>query len=291
MNHFTIKDIENLSGIKAHTLRVWEQRYNICLPQRKNSNHRFYNSDDLKNILKVSYLYHRGLKISKIAAYDIPSLNKIAEDYFKVDETNNHYISRLVEASIDFDEIKFEQVFGEAVSNYGIAVTIADIIYPYLDRIGLLWLTDHVIPAQEHFSSNLINRKIIYAIDSLKNVVKDNGRQILLFAPEKEYHEIPLLLLHYWLKKNGHQVIYFGVDAKLAQLKYYIKHREVSHLYFHLITNLTSLSPDEYIRKLVNEFPGKKIVASGPFVKHVEKSHDNVRLLRARDEVMTFVEE
>ncbi|HEX8334679.1 MAG TPA: MerR family transcriptional regulator [Segetibacter sp.] len=290
MNYFTIKDIENLSGIKAHTFRVWEQRYNICIPQRKDSNHRFYDSNDLKNILKISYLYHQGLKISRIAGYSVDEMNNAAETYFKLDKTKEHYISRLLEASIDFDEVKFENVFNEALAQNGIEVTIADIIYPYLERVGLLWLTDHVIPAQEHFTSNLINRKIILAIDKLEYHPKDNGRQIILFAPQKEHHEIPVLLLHFLLKKNGHQVIYFGVNANVSHLKYYTDEKPVTHLYFHMITNLTSQTPDEYVSMLVKEFPGKEIVISGPVANEVAVQFKNVRLLKSRGEVMKFIE-
>jgi DNA-binding transcriptional MerR regulator len=291
MNHFTIKDIENLSGIKAHTLRIWEQRYNICIPQRKESNHRFYDANDLKNVLKISYLYHRGLKISKIAKYETGDINRIAEAYFKLDRTSEHFINRLVEASVDFDEMQFESVFKEAEELNGIEITITDIIYPYLERIGVLWLTDHVIPAQEHFTSNLINRKIIFGIDKLKTVSKPNPRQILLFAPEKEHHEIPLLLLHFLLKKNGDQVIYFGPNASFGQMKYYMSKRPVTHLYFHMITNLTSQSGEEYIAKLIKEFPVTKIVASGLFVKNLNRDIENVRLLKSREEVVKFAEE
>jgi DNA-binding transcriptional MerR regulator len=291
MNYFTIRDIENLSGIKAHTLRVWEQRYKICIPKRKDSNHRFYDSDDLKSILKISYLYHRGLKISKIAGYDVPEMNRVAEANFKLDKTNEHYISRLLEASIDFDETKFENVFNEALIQNGIEVTMADIVYPYLERVGLLWLTDHVIPAQEHFTSNLINRKIVLAIDKIACTPKNNSKQIILFAPQKEHHEIPLLLLHFLLKKNGHHVIYFGVNAKVSHVKYYTDHKPITHLYFHMITNLTSQTSKEYIAMLVSEFPGKEIVISGPFVNELPDQYQNVRLLKSREEVMKFVRE
>jgi DNA-binding transcriptional MerR regulator len=291
MNRFSIKDIENLSGIKAHTLRVWEQRYNICIPKRKESNHRFYDSDDLKSILKVSYLYHRGLKISKIAKFDTQHLNSVAETHFKLDLTNEHFISRLVDASIDLDEVRFEVIFQEALLLNGLEVTISNIIYPYLERIGVLWLTDNVIPAQEHFTSNIINRKIILAIDRLPNRTNASSKTILLFAPEKEHHEIPLLFLHYLLKKNGNHVIYFGVNTKLDNIKQYTDLKPVSHLHLHLITNLTSQSAGEYIDKLTEVFPGKKIVISGPFCNEAINTYNDVRLLKSRDEVMSYVQE
>lgn len=291
MNHFSIRDIENLSGIKAHTLRIWEQRYNICLPKRKESNHRFYDSEDLKSILKFSYLYHRGIKISKLAKFINTDLNGTAEAHFKMDNSNEHFVTRLAEASIDFDELKFEEVFNEAVSLHGMEVTVTDIIYPYLEKIGLLWLTDHVIPAQEHFTSNLINRKIIAAIDALEKNFKHDAKQIVLFAPEKEHHEIPLLLLHFLWKKNGHRVIYFGVNTTIKRMKLYIDEKPATHLHFHLITNLTSQTPDEYLATLSEEFPTKQIVVSGPVAGDVTGSYRNVTLLKSREEVLSFVEE
>ncbi len=113
---------------------------------------------------------------------------------------------------------------------------------------------------------------------------------IILFAPEKEHHEIPLLLLHFLLKKNGHNVIYFGTNIKVNQLKYYTAQKQVSHLYFHLITNLTNQNPDEYVSKLSKEFPDKQIVVSGPFANDVTVKPGNVQLLKSKNEVMKFVE-
>src|SRR5919112_3696975 len=193
MNQFSIKDIENLSGIKAHTLRIWEQRYNILIPKRKDSNHRFYDDQDLKQLLKIAYLYHKGIKISKIASLKNDDLNNAAQKLFSSDTTYANYINDLIESSLDFDEERFEQSFEQALEKEGIENVMLKVIYPYLEKVGMLWLTDHVIPAQEHFTSNLINRKIIRAIDALPNIYKEGKKSVLLFAPPKEYHEIPLL--------------------------------------------------------------------------------------------------
>jgi hypothetical protein len=192
---------------------------------------------------------------------------------------------------LDFDEVKFETTFQEALLQNGIEGATVNVIYPYQERIGVLWLTDHVIPAQEHFTSSLINRKILLAIDQLNNQPKPNCKHILLFAPEKEHHEIPLLFLQYLLKKNGHKVIYFGVNAKVEHLKIYVDQKPVSHLHFNLITNLTSQSVEDYIRVLVANFPGVQISISGPLANEVTEHFDNVRSLKTREGVMTFIEE
>ena len=200
MNHFTIKDIENLSGIKAHTLRIWEQRYQLFIPKRKESKHRYYDNEDLKHILRISQLYHNGVKISKIAQLPASSIRSMAMEQYIGKQNADAYIHRLIEASIDFDEERFEELFEQALKQFGLEVTIIDVMYAFLERIGLLWLTDHVIPAQEHFASNIIKRKIISALDALKTKPSPSSGTYVLFTPEGEQHEIPLLLNHYLMK-------------------------------------------------------------------------------------------
>src|SRR3954451_802666 len=153
MNQFTIKDIENLSGIKAHTWRIWEQRYGLGIPQRKDSNHRFYDNDNLKQILRISYLYHSGLKISKIASLGEEQIKAITEDRLLKGNGYEYYVKEFLEASIDLDEEKFERTFQEALNQMPVEEVVINILYPFQNRVGVLWLTDHVIPAQEHFTS------------------------------------------------------------------------------------------------------------------------------------------
>ena len=291
MNKFSIKDIENLSGIKAHTLRIWEQRYSILIPKRKDSNHRFYDDDDLKHLLRIAYLYHHGIKISKIARLKIDELRQTALNISVSDTTYNHFINQLLEASLDFDEIKFEEVFEQAIQKEGIENVILNIIYPYMEKVGLLWLTDHVIPAQEHFTSNLINRKIIRAIDELPYEYSRGKKDILLFTPPKEHHEIPLLFIQYLLRKNGNKVTYYGTNISIADMKPYCDALPVTHLHFHLLTNLTSLNMNEYVIRLHQAFPDKQIVASGPKTKEVTINLPNVRLLRSMDELLSYTNE
>lgn len=288
MNQFSIKDIENLSGIKAHTLRIWEQRYNILIPKRKDSNHRFYDDQDLKYLLRIAYLYHRGIKISKIAKLKNEELNKVTFENFSTDTSFNNYINLLIEASLDFDEEKFEEVIESALQKEGIETVMLKVIYPYLEKIGVLWLTDHVIPAQEHFTSNLINRKIIIAIDALPKAYKPNHKTVMLFAPPKEHHEIPLLFIQYLLKKNGHKVIYYGTNVSVKDLQEYCSLMPVTHLHFHLITNLTSLHLNEYVAKVNELCPGKTIVVSGPKAKEVTLNVPYVKLLKSMSELIAY---
>lgn len=291
MNRFTIKDIENLSGIKAHTWRVWEQRYRIGIAQRKESNHRFFDNDNLKQILRISYLYHSGIKISKIAALELEEIN--AMTLLKLPKENEYefYIKELIEASIDLDEERFELTFDEALKKMGVEVVILNIIYPFQEKIGVLWLTDHLIPAQEHFTSNIIIKKLAVAIDNLPFVRSTEKGEILLFTPERERHEIPLLFIHYLLKKSRNKVIYFGSNTALQCIKTYAQSRSFTCLYFHLVTNLTNILPDEYLQKISECFADKKIIMSGIQVQQVTQIPENVRLLKSMNEIVNFTYE
>ena len=291
MNRFTIKDIENLSAIKAHTWRIWEQRYNIAIPQRKESNHRFYDNENLKQILRISYLYRSGIKISKIAKLTPEEMKQMALRNLSKDDTNEFYIKEMIEASLDFDEERFERNFIEAINGLGIEETIINVFYSYQERIGMLWLTDHVIPAQEHFTSNIIRQKIIAAIDRLGPLFATENSPIALYTPEEEHHEIPLLFIHYLLKKNGNKAIYFGKNISLRVLKGYSENVNITRLLFHLVTNLTNKEPDKYVRQVSKQFPHTQIIMSGSHVQYVTEVPDNVRLLRSMNEILAFTKE
>ena len=291
MNQFTIKDIENLSGIKAHTWRIWEQRYRLGIPQRKDSNHRFYDNENLKQILRISYLYHSGIKVSKIALLNGDELRLKALEALPVENGNEYYIKELLEASIDLNEERFERTFQEALSRIGAEETMLKIMYPFQDKIGVLWLTDHVIPAQEHFTSNIIRRKLSVAIDSLPQVKETTKKEILLFTPEKEHHELPLQFIHYLLKKNQNRVIYFGSNVCLENIDTYQKNKSFKYLLFHMVTNLTNKHAWDYVKEISALFPEKEIYMSGTLVLQVTEVPANVHLLRSMDEIVRFSEE
>lgn len=290
MNQFTIKDIENLSGIKAHTWRIWEQRYGIGIAQRKESNHRFFDNDNLKQVLRISYLYNSGIKISKIATLEPEEINAMALSKLQKENENEFYIKELIEASVDVDEERFEQMFSEAVGKMGIEATILQVLNPFQEKIGVLWLTNHIIPAQEHFTSNIIRQKLAKAINDLPFVKETEKKEIVLFTPEKERHEIPLQFIHYLLKRNKNKVIYFGSHVSLESINLYEK-KSFTHLWFHLITNLSGLGPADYLKKVSRQFPDKKIIMSGIQVEQVTEAPENVRLLKSMNEILDLTYE
>jgi DNA-binding transcriptional MerR regulator len=188
MYQFTIRDIENLCGIKAHTLRIWEQRYKLIEPKRKESQHRLYDNEDLKKLLRVSILYHRGWKISKIAQLAPETLAREIHTGSGTEEYH-YYIAQLVEKSIVFDKDGFVQELDRVIQVLGFEKCIVQVCYPLLQRIGLLWTTGHIIPAQEHFCSYIILHKIIAETDKLPPPEK-TAPEIVLFSPHGEHPNI-----------------------------------------------------------------------------------------------------
>jgi len=286
MHHFSIKDIENLCGIKAHTLRIWEQRYQLCVAKRKASQHRIYDNNDLKELLQVSFLYHNGYKISNIAGLSLADIEKLVEETYKNHPTNHEgSIHQLTEASLDFDKERFEKIINCLVLRTGIENSIRDVFYPFLQRIGLLWMTNHAIPAQEHFASHIIRKKIILATDGLETPSNDKN-SIVIFSPSGEYHEIPLLTANYFFRKEGNKTLYFGTNVSVNTLTYYLNCHPAEYVYAHIITCLSHTDIEDYISALRQSFKGK-IVFSGPACRFLEESHDLI-ILNSLEELVAF---
>ncbi len=290
MNQFSIRDIENLTSIKAHTWRIWEQRYGIGGKQRKESNHRIYSNDDLKDILRISFLYHAGYKISKIAALSEAEILSFTLSKGNYKNEYEYYIVRLLEAAIDMDESRFNEKLQKIWKRIGPEETIVQVIYPFQERVGVLWVTSHLIPAQEHFTSNLIRLQLCVAIDKLP-IVKNNSKgSVLLYTPLNEQHELPLLLMHYLLKKNEYKVIYLGSNVSEDAISFYCQHSpdKPSHVLFYLLTNMNALQPQEYLQTLCDRLSDKKVVMAGPLVKLIKAKPQNAILLYSLQETIDF---
>ena len=286
MQNFSIRQIELLTGIKSHTLRIWEQRYDFFKAKRKESNLRFYTNEDLKKLLCISFLYHNGRKVSKIATL---SDEEITAEAARIPLAETNYataIQHLLKAALDFNEAAFVGTLNELIEKIGFETMVTDVCYPYMLRIGLLWDTNRIIPAQEHFSSYIIQNKIISETEKL-SITQQGDPEIMLFCPENEFHELPLLFINYLLRKQGWRVIYLGANIKLDDLKEAARIPGIRYLYLHLITNFTGLSIDDYFETLRKTFPDKIIVASG---KGIEKSQRTFVNLQRDEEIYQFIE-
>ena len=254
--------MEKLSGIKAHTIRIWEKRYKIINPGRTDTNIRYYSDDDLKKIINISLLNNSGIKISKIASLTSEELVRKVSELSEAKSSADIHIDQLIVAMVDLDEENFEKILSGLIERYGFEKTIITIVYAFLQKIGVLWQTGNITPAQEHFISNLIRQKIIVAIDSLPLAPRNQPR-VLLFLPEAELHELGLLFYYYLVKKAGFRTYYLGQMVPYKDVVALCQ----SHDPNILITAVTS-SPDthsiqDYLNKLCKEQRTRKIFASG----------------------------
>ena len=263
MAQYTIKELEHLSGIKAHTIRIWEQRYNILNPKRTDTNIRYYDDADLKSLLNISVLNERGYKISKIAQMEPQQIiNKVTQLCDTPCECS-HHISVLVSAMVDMDEVKFEKQLSTATLQLGLHQAMEQVVYPFLHKIGILWQTDNITPAHEHFVSNLIRQKLIVAIDGQVLRTKENSPTYLLYLPEGELHELVLLYMNYILRANGQHVVYMGQNLPFKDLELTYEQFQAEY-----ICAVMTCLPDRdqvqaYLNKLSQRFPKSTIYVCG----------------------------
>ena len=214
MQTFSISQLSQFSGIKQHTIRIWEQRYGALTPLRTLGNTRFYDDNQLRRLLNIVSLQNSNRKISDLCVLDDGSLYKLIEEKLlseKSDATAEYYIAQLIAAGISYSEDKFEKLYQESLKIYNIKDLYLTVLHPLLVRLGLLWSCDNIIPPQEHFICNLLKQKLYSFIDNLPSSTNETADWVLLL-PENEFHEIGLLMAHVLIKKAGKKVVYLGTN-------------------------------------------------------------------------------
>ncbi len=263
MSNYSIKDLESLSGIKAHTLRIWEQRYNIINPKRSDTNIRLYDDSDLKLVLNISLLKEHGHKISDIAKFTVDELSR---EVLKISDQQLSYpdqIHSLTIAMIDMDEERFEKVMSTNVLQFGFENTMINIIYPFLTRIGTLWLTNSIGPAHEHFIINLVRQKMVVAIDGQVIRASENSKKYILYTPEGEYHEIGLLFASYILRSRNNKVVYLGQSLPLLELSHVVNYHKPDYIYTAITSTPGQNEVQNYLNNLADIFSEYNILTTG----------------------------
>lgn len=267
---YSIKDLENYTGIKAHTIRIWEKRYNIVEPKRTPTNIRHYNDDDLKRLLNVSILNRQGFKISNIVNFSDEMLNEKILSLTLSNSNVEGYIESLVIAMLNLDEPKFEKVFNTGIINLGFEDAVLKIMYPFFEKIGVLWQIGTINPVHEHFVSNLLRQKLNVAIDGIAESLNEKSKSFLLFLPEAEYHELGLIFYHYLLRKNGHKVIYLGETVPLSGLEEIARLKDIDYLLTSIVTAVPVEAIADFLDKLSKHFNNSKILLTGIQIKNFE---------------------
>ncbi len=286
---FTIKDIENLSGIKAHTIRIWEQRYKFLKPTRSETNIRFYSNEELRIILNIALLNKYGYKISHISCMSRESICEKVLSLTDADAKANIVVNDLLQCMADFNVESFETILTNYINSTGIEKTVIQIINPFLEKVGVLWLTNHINPAQEHLVSNVIRQKIIVGIDSIPTK-KTSSAKVCLFLPEGEYHELSLLFVAFLLKKKGVPVIYLGANIPFKELASVAATKKPDYLYTHLTTAGLSFNFDKFLATLNKDFRKFPIIISGRLTSsYVKKIPQKVIFKKSLAEVKEFI--
>jgi DNA-binding transcriptional MerR regulator len=291
MSSYTIKDLEKISGIKAHTIRIWEQRYNFLQPQRTETNIRSYSADELKVILNVSLLNKYGFKISHIDKMSSEQMEDKIMSLSQLDAQKERVVNALIKEMVSLNMVAFERQLDLYIGQKGIEKTINEIIFPYLERVGILWVTNHINPAQEHLATNIVRQKIILGIERLTPLLTYTKR-IVLFLPEGEYHELGLLYVHFLLKQKGIYVDYLGTNVPIVDLKYLTENKKVDFLYCHITMPARNFKLDKFFANLATINQQIPIILSGQLIQEYKgKISPNMQLKRSLSETIAFLQD
>ncbi|HEY9168123.1 MAG TPA: MerR family transcriptional regulator [Lutibacter sp.] len=251
---FTIKDLENFSGIKAHTIRIWEKRYNLFEPKRTDSNIRYYDMESMQKLLNVSLLYNNGLKISKIAMLSKAKMEISVKELVFKEGFESSALNSFKLAMLNFDEELFNKTYNSLISQTSFRNIFFELFMPFLNQIGLLWQVSSITPAHEHFITNLIKQKIFINIEKIQFLQsKDNSKKFVLYLPMNEIHELGLLFLHFELLFHGHHSIYLGQSVPIENLNDLQKIFNDVCFVVYLTVEPSKESVEEYLQKVYNE--------------------------------------
>ena len=289
MDAFTIKDLENLSGIKAHTIRIWEQRYNFLNPSRTDTNIRYYSNEELITLLNIALLNKYGYKISHIDKMKPIEMKERILSLTQSEAQLERIVNELIECMVDLRIEDFESVLDFQITSKGIEKTITQIIFPFLERIGILWVTSRVNPAQEHLVTNIIRQKLIVGIEKTSPALQANSTA-LLFLPEGEHHELGILFMYYLLKARGVKVLYLGANVPIKDVLYVADLKTPTFVYTHLTSVANNFNFEKFLTRVGANLPKYSVLVSGLLTQTYKKAvPSNVNLKRSLPEVMDYL--
>jgi MerR family transcriptional regulator, light-induced transcriptional regulator len=262
-SRYTIKDLERLSGIKAHTLRIWEQRYNILTPNRTDTNIRYYTNNDLRKILNISMLNGNGSKISKIAKMEDDSIVAEVEKIVNTYKNENDQVDGLVLSMVEYNELKFEKIVSNCIAHFGFEKTFENVLVPFLRHTGIMWRIGMINPAQEHFITNLIRQKLIVGIDNISTLKNTSSKCFVFFLPDKELHELSLLYFYFLTKNRGFNCLYLGQTVPMEDVVKVNLVMNVTHFVTVITSKIENTTTEKYLKMLSEKLGNKTFLLSG----------------------------
>lgn len=261
MAEYKIKDIEILTGIKAHTIRIWEKRYGMLIPERTDTQIRTYSDADLSFLLNVSLLNKNGVKISKIATMETSAIHALVSE-IRLSPAIDNAEEKLILALLELDEELFRNTLNDLIHQKSLELTFSEHLIPFLDRIGVMWLVNSISAAQEHFISNLIRQKVISEIDKL-GIPDKSSTSALLFLPEHDWHELGLLFYQYLLRSKGYYTYYLGQSLPYDSLIDCIQRLKPTVVLSSWLTAVDQNFITNYFKQLKADAPGVELMAGG----------------------------
>lgn len=279
MSVYSIKDLEYLSGIKAHTIRIWEKRYQLLDPNRSDTNIRSYSDDDARKIMNVAMLVKNGYKISNVARFADEKLKAevLRTNHFFGEPERN--LDQLMVHAVNFEIVEFERYIDQLIDEYGFTKVIQKFVFPFFDRIGILWQAGSIFSAQEHFVSNLIRKRLICETEKYER--KPESKTILFFLRENEWHELGLLFSNYLAAQAGLQCIYLGQSLPASDLPGLLANKPFDFVCTSIIQAMEKAELESYLAKLASVFLKSHILISGRQVAlHEPKLPANVWVVK-----------
>ena len=279
MTLYSIKDLEYLSGIKAHTIRIWEKRYHLLDPNRTDTNIRSYSDHDVRRILNVALLIKNGYKISNVAAFDEPKLQAevLRINRNLTDPEKN--IDQLLFHTVNLDTFGFEQLLDKIIGEFGFSKTIHQVIFPFFERIGILWQAGSIFTAHEHFVSNLVRNRLIRETGKFER--NESAQTVLFFLRENEWHELSLLYFNFLAAQAGLRCVYLGQSLPFEDLSNLLINSEFDFVCTSFIQAIEKPELEQYLANLSLVFNRNKILIAGrQIIIHKPKLPSNVLLIK-----------
>ncbi|WP_396172084.1 MerR family transcriptional regulator [Flavobacterium sp.] len=289
-NVFSIKDLENLSGIKAHTIRIWEKRYNVLEPMRTDTNIRFYDLAGLQKLLNITLLHNHGYKISKISKLPIDKISVMVREIINEKSVKHHAINSFKMAMINFDQTLFFNTFNNLLSEKSFREVFYEIFIPLMNEIGLLWQSDTISPAHEHFISYLIKQKLLINTEKVQILEPTKTDKIfVLYLPENEIHELGLMYLNYEIILNGYKTIYLGESVPISSLKDIKRYFDSVVYVCYMTVEPLKENVNNYLKELQQEIiegENSEMWAIGRITEFIkQEKHPNVKVFNSINEL------
>ncbi len=283
--------MEHLTGVKAHTLRIWEKRYNILVPKRTSTNIRYYTDEDLRTLLNVCFLNNKGYKISKIAKMTRDEIKEKFIQHSAVDLNEKDTIDILMIFVLELDSYNLSKILGQYIDQLGLERTMGELIFPLMDRLGMAWLSGEFQPMHESFVTQIIKMKVQCCIDTLPEEA-DFSPSYIIYLPQGDTQELSLLYLHYLLKYNKCRVVNLGYDASMQDVISASQAVKSDYLFTIINNELPVMSVEEYILEISTSIQPTQLLATGfQVISLPEHIMDKVIVFENLQDTLNFIKD